>query len=251
MDNIIALSPDTTAADRKQHRRIDSDTSTKQKLFVLDLDETLLYQRQQINFVNNSHLNTAYAQIANYNSNELMLSLQEFKEENGQTFNLLGVYRPHLIEFFSKYQLDFDFVMYSSAPIRTAAFHIALMEMYFNFCYRLVHLKHSFHFKMGVFRLDAAPKKSVITLSKLMNILQYEQIVIVDDLLHNPEIWNLQHYVCRNFIGYPIKQWDMNYGYSPSPFTILDAESVEFTFNEVSRIHLRLNDSHLLQLRNL
>ena len=250
MNNIITLSPDTTKYDTNSVQMNKSESINK-KLFVLDLDETLLYQRQPLMIENYESLQSAYTQILDYNVYELMLSIQEFIED-GQPQYLLGVYRPHLMEFISRFVSDYDFVLYTAAPIRNAAFHMVLIEMYFNYYYRLVvnKQKHVFYFKSGIFPSEGAYKKSIVTLSKLVDLRGYSELVIVDDMLYNANVWDLkqQHTVSKSLrlLGFGIKQWDMGYGYDPN-ILALDSQSVEHIFDDQASKYYKINDTELLR----
>ena len=259
--NVIALSaniswknsPKSSPKNSPKRQRIAKDQ--KKKLIVVDLDETLIYQRMHL-FFNDSSF-SAFSQVREHNSDALKLSLQQ----HASVF-VLGVFRPKLMEFISKYSDDYDFVLYTSSTEYVAVYYVVMIEMHYNYCYcrsiygsMNISTRHSdnFYFKSVVFRMDGAAKKSVRTLHKVLDLRGYKRVVIIDDHLYDKQFWDLGYrgLVRKDWImvwrGYQVSGWDMGNGASQLIMKV-DSASVRNLFDTICDKYCASNDTELLKI---
>ena len=126
--NCIALYERARENNEQPKKRTKNYNNHKRQLFVLDLDETLVYQRIRLSFNSSASVRSLHLQMWKHNVDSLKFSLQKSGIEY-----ILGVYRPKLMEFISKYTNDdYDFVVYTTATVNIAVYHLVMIEMYFK-----------------------------------------------------------------------------------------------------------------------
>ena len=160
----------------------------RRNLFVLDLDESLVYQRESLTPY------TRFSELRSHNKQDLKLSIFAFMCD--RVFNLrLVVYRPYLMEFIMQHIHDSDFVIYSLAQFDVAINVAVSIETFYNFYWRSSHLNslkatRTLRFEAVIARFPNKMKKSIGMLNKILNVGKYSDVYVVDDLFDGPiNVW--------------------------------------------------------------
>ena len=94
----------------------------RKNLYVLDLDEAILYQRETINPLSST---SEYLDIGKFNSEDLKISIFPYMSE----LNFV-VYRPFLMELLNDNIDNSDFIIYTMASKDCAIHHAITIEVY-------------------------------------------------------------------------------------------------------------------------
>ena len=199
----------------KGHRRAQMPPLYAKHLFILDFDETLIDSREQHRnpvFMHQPQVNSIdnlYAQIADeYNAENLTFGIKETYINN--TFHEDRIYfdsvifRPNVLDLIHKYFKESQFVIYSLAEASWVIPSVVLIEIYYNFVYRLRPDRYRhFYGRTGYFTfhrvitqmIDKHGRtingKSLATARTLIGSFQdLDSIYIVDDMAFN--VWSDQ-----------------------------------------------------------
>ena len=180
-------------------------------LIILDLDETILNQKNNLFIPSYDEYDRLLNKMKNYNDKDLMFHLLLINKEQS-----LVVYRKYLLEFIDKmYQNNIDIMIYSNAIKQNVIYHITAIEIYYNYFYEHNNTK-LFKFKHIISRISINDKeiftKKLEFVTKLLQ-KQYENIVIIDDLGKNV--------------------WDENIPYLLNNTNILGINAVPFQFGKL------------------
>lgn len=204
---------------QRGYRRAPRNASAQKRLFILDLDGTLLDQRAMHRnpismdpSQDQAHLvETLYDQIAHYfNADNLAFGLQKSLSRDCIHFDTI-VYRPYTLEFIHRFREDSEFIIYSLAEPQNVIPHVIQLEMYYNLVFRLQPTRHRHSYgKTGDFRFlrvitgdsyslrgntlqslqhkrgGVMYMKSLSIVQMVVNMHHFEAVHIVDDM---PDIW--------------------------------------------------------------
>ena len=180
-------------------------TMNKSKLIILDLDETLLDQREfhrmRVDVSTDRrwegfHLRTS----RKYNVKDLTFSIQRSATPSydGRECAHFVIYRPLLMELLEEHQSSSNVMVYSLAEPGQLIPHLVLIELYYNFVYQLrdssllrfrmlASAFQEFRFDYVIGRLrderhQNVLQKSLSTVTGLIgDIYRFESVFIVDD----------------------------------------------------------------------
>ena len=179
---------------------------TKSKLIILDLDETILDQREEnrrgIHIPTRKHWEELHSRAAlKFNIDDLVFGVQRCRKHQSDSCERAHyvIYRPMLLELIEENKSDSNFVMYSLSTPHLLIPHMILIEMYFNYVHRLKSLSilgprwmgsanSEFHFDymIGQIRNDrnqAILHKSLPIVTKMIGALyRFDAVFIVDDM---------------------------------------------------------------------
>lgn len=196
MRNYDILYNETSMNDGNDESVIAQNRMNHSRLIILDLDETLLDQRVSrrgyIRLTDEKHWKRLLAEISIMrNTKDLKFGLRKF---NQKAYSI--IFRPYLMEFMSKHRGNSNFLIYSMAEPVTVIYCVILMEMYYNFAYRLTNPKvddHAlFQFSHIITRMNGEGTKSLSTVIQLIDDFvddwtQFDDIYIIDDL--GDKVW--------------------------------------------------------------
>lgn len=186
-------------------------TMNKSKLIILDLDETLLDQREyhRRRIVVSSERVWEYLHLRTsrkYNVKDLTFAIRRgAPSDDGRECAHFVIFRSLLMQLIEEHESSSNFMMYSLAEPSQLIPNLILIELYFNFVHQLrdsavLHYRYlasrirEFRFDYVIGRLQNGGKKvlqkSLQTVTELIgDIHRFESVFIVDDQAEG--VWNI------------------------------------------------------------
>ena len=171
-------------------------------LLVLDLDQSILFQKQTLDAYHST------VNIQEYNTKDLQFS--RYFADPGPA-NLI-IYRPFLMHMFMHNVMNSDFMIYAATCRDKVIFNIlgllhllkmhrmlehvsSVMECYYNFVWRLRRSANSnattkaLRFRTMITRMPTRMPKSIETIQRILDLREYCSVYIIDDLFANV-VWS-------------------------------------------------------------
>eukprot|EP01084_Bolivina_argentea_P106083 189947_1 len=174
----------------------------KSNLIILDLDETIIDQRQYnrplLARTSEQQWGHYHEHMSHNNQNDLIFGLGGTKSANNPIWNgtcvYLIVFRRFLMRLIEQENPSSNFIIYSHAIPNSIISNLILIEFYYNYVYRMSYLpknSETFQFDYIISRSEETdvPQKSLHIVSKLIgDINRYQRIFVIDDLAGI--VWN-------------------------------------------------------------
>ena len=148
-------------------------SQTKRHLFILDLEGSILYQKETVD------PNYKYPELREYNNDDLRLSLYHINVKE----ILFVLYRPHLMQFIEQNINDSDFIIFTRADRDNAIHHLVTIEFFFNYVWRLLFsVSNALNFKAMIARMPNEYHKNIGMIQRILDLKRYDKVYVIDDM---------------------------------------------------------------------